>query len=205
MWSNFFLKTLLMSLSLLLQLCLVYLLCLTWMVCEMGCKWPYSCCFVWCCFKDLFKIACSILLWFPSGFFSKCFITHQVLHSYSSTDTTTARKKSRFIFIRKIRFPYDWQPDSSRPCLLYTYFDITFSSWDIAAMVCELIYWGLPLKIKMAPSCLKHMNCVHAETNASYCMLETMQQGFVLGRCICEKCYIISVGFICHSFLSFLM
>ena len=47
----------LMSLSLLHLQCPT---CLIWMVCVMGGKWPYSCCFVGCCFQELFKIACNI-------------------------------------------------------------------------------------------------------------------------------------------------
>ena len=48
-------KMLLMSLSLLLQLCPECLDHLIWMVLEMGGRWPYSCCFVGCCFQDLFN------------------------------------------------------------------------------------------------------------------------------------------------------
>ena len=55
-------RTSLMSLSLLLQLCPAGLVRLTWIVYEMGSKWPYSFCFVRCCFKDLFKITRSILV-----------------------------------------------------------------------------------------------------------------------------------------------
>ena len=51
-----------MSLSLLLQQCSAYLVCLTWIVFVMGSRWPYSCCFVGCCLKDLFNSACSILM-----------------------------------------------------------------------------------------------------------------------------------------------
>ena len=39
---------------------------------KMGIKWPFSC-FVGCYFLDLFKTACSILILFPSSFFSKHF------------------------------------------------------------------------------------------------------------------------------------
>ena len=35
----------------------------------MGGKWPYSCYFVECCNKDLFKTARSIIVWFSSSFF----------------------------------------------------------------------------------------------------------------------------------------
>ena len=56
-------------LSLFLQRCPTCFDCLTWMVYEMGGKWPYSCCLMECSFKDLFKTALSILVWFPSSFF----------------------------------------------------------------------------------------------------------------------------------------
>ena len=56
-------RTLLMSSSLLLQLCPACLVRLNWMVLEMGGWWPYSCCFVGCCFQDSFNIARGI--WLP--------------------------------------------------------------------------------------------------------------------------------------------
>ena len=52
----------LMSSSLLLQQCPACLVRLTWIVFVMGVRWPYSCCFVGCCLKDLFNIARSILV-----------------------------------------------------------------------------------------------------------------------------------------------
>ena len=54
-------RTSLMDSFLLLQqrpACLVHL---TWMVLEMRGKWPHSCCFVRCCFQNLFSIAHSNL------------------------------------------------------------------------------------------------------------------------------------------------
>ena len=45
----------------------------SWMVCEIGGKWPYSCCFVGCCFQNLFKTVCSIFVSFPSSHFSMRF------------------------------------------------------------------------------------------------------------------------------------
>ena len=55
-------RTSLMSLSLLLQKCQVYLIRPSRMVLKMGGKWPYSCCFVGCCFQDVFITARSILV-----------------------------------------------------------------------------------------------------------------------------------------------
>ena len=54
-------KTSLMNSSLLLQQWPAWLIHLNWVICEMGRKWPYSCCFMGCCFQDLFRIGRSIL------------------------------------------------------------------------------------------------------------------------------------------------
>ena len=74
-------RKLLMSLSLLLQQWSVYL---SWMVSEMGDKWPYNCWFVGCCFLNLFKTTCNILVYFPCSFFSR-----QVVQQYTCTDMAT--------------------------------------------------------------------------------------------------------------------
>ena len=63
----------------------------------------------------------------------------QLVHPYCSPDTATAWKKSRFISIRAIRFPYDYQPVNSRARVSYAYVDITFSRCDIATEICELV------------------------------------------------------------------
>ena len=60
--------------------------------------------FVECCFKDLFKTVCSIFVKFLSNFFSMHFISIQVVHLYNSTETTTAWKKSSFIFSERADF-----------------------------------------------------------------------------------------------------
>ena len=73
--------------------------CLIWMVLEMEGKWLYICCFVGCCFQDLFYIACSIFMQFPSGFFFICFDSVHVVHSYSSIDITAVLKKFCFILL----------------------------------------------------------------------------------------------------------
>ena len=63
----------------------------------MGGKWPYSCCFVGCCLQDLFSIACSILVYLPSSFFSIRSDSVYVVHPYSAIDSTAALKKLCFI------------------------------------------------------------------------------------------------------------
>ena len=75
-----------MSLFLLLQQCPAYIVHLIWMVLEMGGKWPYSYCFVGCCFLDLFSIAHSILVQFLFTFFSIQLVSVHVAHPYSRID-----------------------------------------------------------------------------------------------------------------------
>ena len=90
-------STSLMSSSLLLQQCPACLVRLTWIVFVMGGKWPYSWCLVGCCRQDLFNIAVNILGKLPSSFFCSRLFSAQVVHPYSSIDTTAAWKKLRFI------------------------------------------------------------------------------------------------------------
>ena len=79
------------------------------------------------------------------------FVKVHVVQPYSSTDTATACKNC--YFIRKIGFSYDL-------CLPNAYVDITFSRWDVAAEVCELVYKYQRLKEDMTPARLEHINCV---------------------------------------------
>ena len=86
-----------MSSSLFLQQCPACLVRLTWIAFVMGGRWPYSWCFVGCCLQDLFNIARSTLVLLPFSFFSSRFVSVQVVHPYSSIDTTAAWKKLRFL------------------------------------------------------------------------------------------------------------
>ena len=98
-------RRLLMNLSLLLYQCLVCLVHRIWMVLEMGGRWPYSSCFMGCCFQDLFNILQSILVQFPSSFFLIHLLNIHVVHPYNRIDTTTAWKKLRFILLDMSDFP----------------------------------------------------------------------------------------------------
>ena len=75
----------------------------TWLVCEMGGKQLYRCSFVAFCFQDLFKTAHSIVF-FPSNFFSSCFVRVQIVHLYSITDTAIIFKKSLFLLQERSDF-----------------------------------------------------------------------------------------------------
>ena len=167
-----------MSLSLFLQQCPACLVCLTWMILEMRGKWLYSCCFVKCCFQDLFNIACSILVQFPSSFFSVCFVSIYVVYPYSSIDTTAAWKKSRFILSDRSDFLMIDNlliaVNSSAGCILSLSVD----------EILLLRYVNLstdfrrpPFRVEMLSSQLKHVLhfvCIHMEVNASCCLLQVM-------------------------------
>ena len=90
-------STSLMGSSLFLQQCPACLVRLAWIVFVMGGWWPYSWCLVGCCRQDLFNIARNILVWLPSSFFFSRLVSIQVVHPYSSIDTTAVWKKLRFI------------------------------------------------------------------------------------------------------------
>ena len=79
-----------MNSSLLLQQCTACLVHLTWIVYVMGGWWPYSYCFIGCCFQDMFNIAYSILVKLLSSFFSIRLVSVHIMHSYSSIDMTVA-------------------------------------------------------------------------------------------------------------------
>ena len=95
-----------MSSFLLLQQCPVCLVRLILMVLDMGDRWPYSSCFVECCFLDLLNMTRGILVKFPSSFFSVRFVSVHVVHPYSRIDTT-ALGKNAFYSIGRVRLPYD--------------------------------------------------------------------------------------------------
>ena len=86
-------STSLMSSSLLLQQCPTCLFRLTWIVFVMGSRWPYSWCLVGCCRQDFIQYCLQL----PSSFFFSRLVSVQVVHPYSSIDSTAAWKKLRII------------------------------------------------------------------------------------------------------------
>ena len=81
-----------------------YMPCFTWMVLEVRGQCPFSCCFVGCCFQDLSDLARSILVHFPSSFFSVRFFSVHVVHPYSRIGTTVTWKKLCFILSDRCDF-----------------------------------------------------------------------------------------------------
>ena len=110
-----------------------------WVIFEMGCKWPYSCCFVGCCFQDLFNITRSILVQFPSSFFSMSFVSVHVVHRQSSTDTTDTRKKSRFHILNRLGYLGEsWRSEEMYSTTVLSWWENLESSKNIAKFLVSL-------------------------------------------------------------------
>ena len=91
----------LMTSSPLLQQWPACLVRLTWIVFVMGVRWPYSCCFVGCCFQDLLNIARSILVQLSSSFFSRRWVS---VHAVSARPLLG---KIAFYFIGQVWLLFD--------------------------------------------------------------------------------------------------
>ena len=131
-------STSLMSSSLLLQQCPACLVRLTCIVFVMGGKWPYSWCLVGCYRQDLFNIALNNLVEWPSSFFFSRLVSVQVVHPYSSIDTTAAWKKLRFI----LSVRSDFHMIESLSIAVQAFVSRVSMScwWDAASFVGEFVY-----------------------------------------------------------------
>ena len=78
-----------------------------WMVWEMGGKWQYNCCFVGCCFQELFCVARSILVQIPSTFFFLCVLTASMwcIHTVVLTQPLLGRDPVLFYRIDQTSIP----------------------------------------------------------------------------------------------------
>ena len=132
-------------------------------------KWPYSYCFVECCFQDLFKTAHSILLLFPSSFFSMQFISILVVHPYSSMETATALKK--FGFILSVRS--DFHLIDNLSITFYTFTKCMLTSLSVDEVLLPR-YVDLSMSVDgsfMFKTYILCFICMHIEANASNCLL----------------------------------
>ena len=150
-----------MSSFLLLQQCSACLVRLIWMVFEMGGRWPYSCCFVGCCFQDSFNIARSVFVQFLSSFFS-ILCQHQVVHPYSSMDTTAAWKK--WYFILSDRSDFHMTDNLSIPVHAFASHILMLFSVDETLLLRQMnlftIFRESPFSVEMWPLLLQHMYSV---------------------------------------------
>ena len=125
----------------------------------MGGKWLYSCCFMECCFQDLFSITRSILGQFTSSFFSIHFVSVHVVHPNSSTDTTTALKKYCLILSDRS----DFYIIDSLSIAVNAFTKRILTSLSVDEMLLPRYvnlstnFRGLLFRVETAPSRLKHM------------------------------------------------
>ena len=146
-----------MSSSLLLQRSPTWLVCLTWIVFEMGDEWSYSCYFVQCYFQDLFKIACSILVLFPSSFFSKCLlISMWCIHTVVLTQLQLGRNT---VLYHQLDLASLWST-------VYVLVEHKLTSLSVDEILLlryvnlSTNFRSLSLWVEIAPSHLKHVDSV---------------------------------------------
>ena len=103
-------------------------------------RWPNSCCFAGFCLQELFNIACSILVQLPSSFYSIRLVSVNVVHPYSSIDTTAAWKKLRFI----LSVRSDFHMTDSLSIAVYAFASHVSMSWlmrhcSLGRWTCQLV------------------------------------------------------------------
>ena len=166
---------------------------------DIGDRWPYNCCFMRCCFQDLFNIAHGILVQFLSSFFSIRFVSIHVVHPYSRIDTTTAWKKFRFILSDRS----DFHMINSLSIAVHAFARHALMALSVDETLL-LRYMNLftnfrelPSKMEMSPTWLKYMYSISLaltmEANATCCILQAIEHGFGLGKCICKQPYVICI------------
>ena len=147
------------------------------MICKIGGWLLSNCCFVRCWFQDLFKTAHSIVVLCPFSLFSICFVSIHVVHPYSSIDTAIASKKSCFILSDRS----DFHMIDNQSIVVYIFAQYMLTSLSIDKILLPRYvnlstnFRGLLLKVEMAPSCLKQMNCFICVHIASCCLHKAMQ------------------------------
>ena len=133
------------------------------------------------------------------------FVSVHVVHLYSSIDTVTAWKKSRFILSDRS----DFHIIDNLSITVYAFMRRVLTSLSVDETLLprhvnlSTNFRCSPLRVDMAHSRLKHVFCciyVHVEASASCCLLQAMQQWFGLGMCICKKRFIICIVCVCYSF-----
>ena len=134
--------------------------------------------FVECCFQDLFKIA--------------RFGSAQVVHQYSCTDTTQIWKRPSFILSER-----SFHINNSMSIAAHTFSRCMLTSLSVDEILLPRYQnWAanfrdLSLLVAIAPSSSNAWTfvcvCVYVEDTTSCSLLQAIQLGFGLGRCIIEK------------------
>ena len=98
-------------------------------------------------------------------------------------------KKLRFIFPKSLTsiWPITCQYIASRILMSF------FVDETLLRRKMNLSTNSRKLSFRVEMSHILDFVCIHIVTYAAYCPFQTMQHGFSLGGCICQKCYVISV------------
>ena len=131
--------------------------CWSWMFFEMGGRWPRSHWIVECCFQNLFKWACCILMKFPSSF---CVLLASLwcIHIVVLTQLQFRRNLILFYPIHQISI---WSITSqwySMPLLCIWWHRLQEIKWCRCGM--RTNFRSLLLRVEMALFSLKHVNSV---------------------------------------------
>ena len=131
------------------------------------------------------------------------------MHPYSRINTTTAWKKLRFILSDK----FDFYMIDNLSISIHAFASRILMSFSVYETLLlryvnlSISFRELPFRVEMSPFWLKHMysvfSCIHRVANSTCYLLQTLQRGFGLVRCICSKCYVICVVCVRKSFCEY--
>ena len=133
---------------------------LSWMTHAMGSKWPYSCCFVGCCFLDFFKTARRILVSSTSIFFPSVSLTSKWC-IYTVVPTRSQLGRNHILTER-----HNFRMINSLSIAHITFLMLIITSISVDEILlpryvnCLTNFRCLPLEVEIAPSCLKQFNAV---------------------------------------------
>ena len=102
--------------------------------------WPYSFCFVRCCFQELFNIVGSILVQLPSSFFSIRLVSVHVVYPYSRIDTNAASMKLCFILSDRSEF----HMIDNLSIAVYAFASLIKLSSEYRFVTAKTYIWGVP-------------------------------------------------------------
>ena len=149
-----------------------------------------------------FNVAGSILVQLPSCFFYIRLVWVHVVHPYSRIDTTAAWKKLHSILSDRS----DFYMIDNLSIALRAFASRLLMSFSVDETLLPRFlnlstnFRELPNRVEIKTHVLDFVS-IDAGTKATCCLLQTMQQGFGLGRCICKNHYDICVVWVRNSLL----
>ena len=131
-------------------------------------------------------------------------ISIHVVHPYSRINTTATWT----IFCFTLSDRSDFHMIDIQSIAVYAFARCTFMSFSVKE---TLLLWYVnlftnfreqPFIVQLSPFLLKRVFfvCIHMEANGSCYLIQTMQQGFDLGRYICDKRNVIRIVWVRNTF-----